>query len=388
MAELSLSMLSLGILALALHLLLVQARTRPYVLPLILTLLPLALISCGALVFSVLPALIYYYIAAIAPAFFMLGPGLWLYTQALTSAVPWYWQRHHLQHYWLVLAAMVVVAQVLLLPEQDRQDIFFSGQEIDSGYPLLVVVSIFVAVLLWLVQSGFYLYKIVRRTMLYRRQLKQVLADTNNKTLHWLSWLVILIAINWSIAVLALLVGNRYPTWLLSEVTVLTLNLLLVWALAYFGLQQQPGFSPIYGGSADNSSESADSITADTAQGKYQRSALADEQAQRIASKLQQAVYQHKLCLDPDLTLYKLAKHLGVSANYVSQTLNQTMQTSFFEYVNSARVEAAKEKLLNNDGTVLEIAMAVGFNARSSFYKAFKASTGMTPGEYQKIHLI
>jgi len=79
---------------------------------------------------------------------------------------------------------------------------------------------------------------------------------------------------------------------------------------------------------------------------------------------------------------------LGVSANYVSQTLNQTMQTSFFEYVNNARVEAAKEKLLNNDGTVLEIAMAVGFNARSSFYKAFKASTGMTPGEYQKTHQI
>lgn len=39
--------------------------------------------------------------------------------------------------------------------------------------------------------------------------------------------------------------------------------------------------------------------------------------------------------------------------------------------------------LLAGDKTVLDIAMEVGFNARSSFYKAFKKETGATPGEYR-----
>ncbi|WP_164881449.1 AraC family transcriptional regulator [Pseudoalteromonas sp. R3] len=117
---------------------------------------------------------------------------------------------------------------------------------------------------------------------------------------------------------------------------------------------------------------------------KYQHSALSDEQANRIARKIHNAVVTEKLYLEPDLTLYKLAEYLKVSANYVSQTLNQTLGQSFFDYVNKARIDAATELLRANDKTVLDIAMAVGFNARSSFYKAFKTHTGMTPGEYKK----
>lgn len=38
------------------------------------------------------------------------------------------------------------------------------------------------------------------------------------------------------------------------------------------------------------------------------------------------------------------------------------------------------------EDSVLTIAMAVGFNARSTFYKAFKHSTGLTPAQYRAQH--
>jgi len=72
-----------------------------------------------------------------------------------------------------------------------------------------------------------------------------------------------------------------------------------------------------------------------------------------------------------------------VSAQYLSQTLNQTLQQSFYDYINDARIAAAKQQLQHTDDSVLNIAMAVGFNARSSFYKAFKASTGLTPAQFR-----
>ncbi|MAD73529.1 MAG: hypothetical protein CML20_01770 [Rheinheimera sp.] len=69
-----------------------------------------------------------------------------------------------------------------------------------------------------------------------------------------------------------------------------------------------------------------------------------------------------------------------------SQTANQTLQQSFYDYINEARIAAAKHLLLQTNDSVLTIAMAVGFNARSSFYKAFKIYTGLTPAQYRTTH--
>ena len=49
-----------------------------------------------------------------------------------------------------------------------------------------------------------------------------------------------------------------------------------------------------------------------------------------------------------------------------------------------ARIEAAKPKIVVNKDSVLTVALEVGFNARSSFYKAFKHETGKPPSEFRK----
>ncbi|WP_227009415.1 helix-turn-helix domain-containing protein [Pseudoalteromonas ulvae] len=88
--------------------------------------------------------------------------------------------------------------------------------------------------------------------------------------------------------------------------------------------------------------------------------------------------------LDASLSLPKLAAHISSSANYISQTLNEVMRMNFFDYVNHYRVNAAKDRLLNSDETVIDIVMNTGFNAKFSFYTAFKKVTGMTPSAYRK----
>jgi AraC-like DNA-binding protein len=116
---------------------------------------------------------------------------------------------------------------------------------------------------------------------------------------------------------------------------------------------------------------------------KYQKSALGEQQAERIANKLVRAMEVDKLYRDPNLTLSTLARHIGVSSNYASQTLNQKIGQSFFEFVNMWRIKAAIPLLNRGESSVLEIAFEVGFNSRSSFYSAFKRETGMTPTVYK-----
>nr|WP_275442563.1 AraC family transcriptional regulator [Pseudoalteromonas sp. OOF1S-7] len=93
---------------------------------------------------------------------------------------------------------------------------------------------------------------------------------------------------------------------------------------------------------------------------------------------------EKQLYLDADLTLQKLSQVSGVSPNYLSQVLNETLQMNFFDFVNHWRIEASKSRLLASKDSVLHIALEVGFNARSSFYKAFKKETGLTPGEFRR----
>ncbi|MFU1684321.1 helix-turn-helix domain-containing protein [Phaeobacter piscinae] len=68
-----------------------------------------------------------------------------------------------------------------------------------------------------------------------------------------------------------------------------------------------------------------------------------------------------------------------MTSNYVSQTLNMTLQSNFFDYVNKWRIQDAVTQLHDTDETILVIAHDVGFNSRSSFYNAFKREMNTTP---------
>ena len=60
---------------------------------------------------------------------------------------------------------------------------------------------------------------------------------------------------------------------------------------------------------------------------------------------------------------------------------------NFFDFINSYRIEMAKELIINplpHTRTILDIAMESAFNSKSAFYSAFKKQTGITPAEFKK----
>lgn len=93
-----------------------------------------------------------------------------------------------------------------------------------------------------------------------------------------------------------------------------------------------------------------------------------------------------KLYLDPNLSLQKLSRHVGAPPNLVSQTLNDQIGLCFFDYVARWRIEASKPLILAREASVLDIALDVGFNSRSTFYKAFRRETGKTPKAFREAH--
>jgi AraC-like DNA-binding protein len=87
---------------------------------------------------------------------------------------------------------------------------------------------------------------------------------------------------------------------------------------------------------------------------------------------------------DPDLSLERLARHLGTNTAYLSRALNEGLGLSFNHAINRLRVEEVCRRLRTEPGSdLLQIAFDAGFSAKSSFNRWFKAQTGKTPSQFR-----
>ena len=83
------------------------------------------------------------------------------------------------------------------------------------------------------------------------------------------------------------------------------------------------------------------------------------------------------------LSLSTVAKELHLNAVYLGQQFKQETGRSFSQYLNDWRMGLAMDLLQNSEEDVNRIALAVGYQTPSYFYKLFKQQTGMSPREYR-----
>lgn len=389
---------TLAVIAFSMHLLLLRARQQQMYLALAGCLLAIAVLICQPVLAVLAPDVRLLALMLALPALYLLPPLFWCYVKGLTASSGWRFSRCEWPHFALVALCLVIVFITLLLPGNVRHALIAEGREDilqQVAVPLrLLVYSLailtFLLVTGWVLQAGFYLYLVMRRLQLYRAQLRQLFASTEAEEARWINGLLLAVASGGGLLAVALLYDNLVaplPSGLLFKDV---LVLLLVWYLALWGLRQKPGFAMlaqservVVSGQETASPDELQQVLQAVVEGKYQRSALGAEQAASIAGKLEQAMAQEQLYLDAALSLPKLARHIGCSPNYISQTLNETLGLNFFDYVNRYRVQAAVRQLQDTDLTVLAIAMNVGFNAKSSFYTAFKKELQQTPSQYR-----
>jgi AraC-like DNA-binding protein len=88
--------------------------------------------------------------------------------------------------------------------------------------------------------------------------------------------------------------------------------------------------------------------------------------------------------LEPELTLPQLAQRLGIHANVLSRVINTGCGQNFNDFVNSYRVAEARRLLADPHFahySLVGVALASGFNSKSTFNRVFKKLTEQVPGE-------
>ena len=261
------------------------------------------------------------------------------------------------------------------------------------------------------IQFGTYCYLVLRQIQQHNLSLERHFSFTEQMNLRWLRTLTYLCVL----FLLLFLVFNRARLVLFGhyEITALSPNtpfLFLVVAIYGIGiaaLYQPPirtgasrervsdaGAADVPEKDRDSASQMEEAPVArddDTptkpAPGKYARSSIKLEDAQRYKIRLMETMQERKLYLDCDLTLRELAEEAGLSYHQTSQVINGQMNQRFFSFVNNYRIALAKEMLADpktNKMAIVDLAVEVGFKSKSSFYDAFKKVTHITPTQFKR----
>jgi len=85
-----------------------------------------------------------------------------------------------------------------------------------------------------------------------------------------------------------------------------------------------------------------------------------------------------------DVSLDLLAERLGITGGYLSTYFKEKTGINFVDYVGEFRIQKAKDLLLHTDMKIQDIASKTGYVTMSSFNRAFKRFTGITPSEYRR----
>lgn len=106
-----------------------------------------------------------------------------------------------------------------------------------------------------------------------------------------------------------------------------------------------------------------------------------------LMEAINKLVEAEKIYTDPEVTTESLAARLGVNRNAISKAVNSALQKNFSAFINDYRIREAIRLLSDpaNDALTTDaIATDAGFNSRETFYRAFKARTGITPTQFRK----
>jgi AraC-like DNA-binding protein len=315
-----------------------------------------------------------------SPLPFLFGPLLFLYVSALTrpfAKVEGRWLVHALPF----VADIVYMTLVFYAKSGDDKlalaEAHMTGR---GGRPMQVVLG------LQAVQAASYLFASFGELRRYSRKMRGYFSDLARIDLRWLTATVLSNAGVWSVVIVSDVVrATGFDSALLQGLTraVQIGSALVIFFIGYVSVWQPDLFQKA---TAARVAEPPPASPA--APPKYQRNRLEDTEAAELATKLETLMIRDELFRDGGLTLQMLADPLGATPHMLSQVLNVRIGKSFFVFVNGYRAEALKAALADPaqaERGVLDLALAAGFNSKSTLNSFFKRHTGMTPTEYRRI---
>ena len=239
---------------------------------------------------------------------------------------------------------------------------FYPGDTVDNARKILFAIQVFIVI-----------YFGYRKLHTFDRDIANVYADTEGRDTTAVKHLLIAFVITSLCSAIANALGRQYfaqSDWMVFAV--LTPFSVMLFALSYIGFIRDFSFEQF----AEDSKEYTEQPTGNT-------TAIEER---KVGNSIEKFFITKQLYLTPNLKIGDVAKSTGICRTYISNYINQTKGMSFSDYINSLRVEHAKNLLSSNveNTKIATIATRSGFSSEQSFYRNFHKFTGMKPLEWVK----
>ena len=105
---------------------------------------------------------------------------------------------------------------------------------------------------------------------------------------------------------------------------------------------------------------------------------------EQLWQRICQLMDEQQFFLNSNLKLADVAAALDTNSRYISATIKQYRDCTFSDFVTAYRVGHAQQLMSEQpDKKISAVATESGFSGQSSFFRAFKTVTGMTPTEWR-----
>jgi len=101
-----------------------------------------------------------------------------------------------------------------------------------------------------------------------------------------------------------------------------------------------------------------------------------------VIDKATQYIEKH---LFEDLTVQRIAEHIGLSSSHFSRQFKELTNYSPYEYIVVKRLDHAQWLLYATNLSIREIAFQTGYNSETNFIISFRKKMGISPSRFRKL---
>lgn len=312
----------------------------------------------------------------------LVAPALWMFAREIAEGRSPPLRSVRFPHLAVILAGVLLTVPLLLRTYSGTE----FGDPNDPKSPmhaLFLSATMLAVVVLFLCQVPYYLTLCVRLLANHIDLSKAVFSDIEPNSTGTLRLLIFIVCINWFVGLLRVLhcVTIGVDTGLGIVFTMLEVG---VTAAVVIALMRRTTVFSLEDRELAQELLAPDIEASEAVATKYARSALDAPARLRIRRKLAEAMTTRGLHRDNRVTMRGLCQTLNENPHYVSQVINQDLATNFYDLIKKHRIDDAMTALVTEpDKSVLDIALAVGFNSKSTFNAAFRQLAGKTPREHR-----
>lgn len=313
-------------------------------------------ISLSEFFFDTFPQVIYLGL----PAVLLWGPTLFFYSKSIIDQK--FFTKKHLLHFLPAIGFIVYLILIFYFEDfATKKELYYKKIILPNELEILLISINQLQIFSYIIASFYSLKK-------YQKVLKDNYSSNSQISLIWLKsflyWYLFACIISFSQFPLAIISGSRYADVHLLVMIVFFVFFSLIFYKALFNPQ-------IFIGEIQRP--------------KYKKSALNRPEQEKLKEHLIGYMIANKPYLKSSLKLEDIAADINTPSWKLSQVINQSLGSTYFDFVNRYRIDEAKKILIESDSqqTILEILYQVGFNSKAAFNRAFKKAEGITPTQFR-----